>query len=75
MEFDLLVEDTKLRVTNMENGISANFYIDKVCVLGIPFLCFRVLREISIGAALSDEWYFLGYLKRKEIDYEIIGKI
>lgn len=70
--FKQLTVGTKILVRNLENGAEARFVVDEVFLFGIKFFPMRVLCEISIAAAVSGDWYPLGYLRRKTIGWEIL---
>lgn len=67
-----LKRDTVIEVTNLKEKITQKFLVDDAYLLW--FIPCRVLYEISIGAALCGDFYFLSQLKGKEIEWRILEK-
>jgi len=72
LSYKVLRDGMKVRATNTKERVSAVFIVDTVYLLGLPWLRLKVLREVSISAALLDEWFPLSYLKRQEIEWEVV---
>lgn len=63
-----------IQVTNTENGVTAKFFVNEFSLRFLPFLSFRVLEELSLGAIYSGAFYLLRWLKRPEIEWSLVEK-
>lgn len=61
-----------VRVTNTRDDVTARFLVDTIHLWFLPFIKFRVLSEISIGAAFSGEFFFVRDLRNKNLQWEVI---
>lgn len=70
LHYRALRPDQTVEVTNVKEGVTARFLVDYVHLFG--FIPVRALFEISIGAAMSGDWYFLRELRGKDVRWTVV---